>query len=82
MPIAAVKNQDRPLVYTAQVNNSRQIDRYVETEKASSLFVSKKLVVVGIKVKAQINAANTTKNQESVWFTARLQIKQVIRATP
>ena len=82
MPMQAVKNHDKPFVYTAQVNKSRQIDRYVETENASSFFVSKKLVTVGTKVKAQINAANTTKNQESVWFTARLQMKQVISATP
>ena len=77
----AVKNQDSPSVYAAQVNKSRQIDRYVETEKARNFFVSKKPVTVGTKVKAQINAANTTKNQESVWFTARLQMKQVISAT-
>ena len=45
----AVKNQDNPFVYTAQANKSRQIERYVETEKASSFFDIKKKVKVGIK---------------------------------
>ena len=38
----AVKNQDNPFVYTAQANKSRQIERYVEIEKASSFFDIKK----------------------------------------
>ena len=80
-PIQAVKNQDMPSVYTAQVNKSRQIDRQVETEKTSSFFDSKKQLTVGTNVQAQRSAANTTKNQESVWFTAKLQMKQVKRAT-
>jgi hypothetical protein len=42
MPIQAVKNHDKSLVYTAQVNKSRQMDKYVETPKASSFFDSKK----------------------------------------
>ena len=62
----AVKNQDNPFVYTAQVNKSRQIERYVEIEKASSFFDIKKKVKVGIKEYAQISAVNTIKNQESV----------------
>ena len=77
----AVKNHDSPWVYTAQVNSSRQIDKYVEAENTSSLLDSKSQVTVGTKVYAQINAVRTMKNQESVWLTARLQIKQVKIAT-
>ena len=50
MPIQAVRNHDKPLVYTAQVNNSRQTERYVERAKTSSLLDSKKPVIVGTKV--------------------------------
>ena len=66
MPIQAVKNQDNPFVYTAQVNKSRQIERYVETEKTSAFLELKKKVKVGINEYAQISAVNTIKNQESV----------------
>ena len=62
----AVKNQDNPFVYTAQVNKSIQIERYVETEKTSSFWELKKKVKVGINEYAQISAVNTIKNQESV----------------
>ena len=50
MPMQAVKNQDKPFVYTAQANKSKQIDRYVETVNARSFFVSKKQVTVGTNV--------------------------------
>ena len=50
MPIQAVKNHDKSLVYTAQVNKRRQTDRYVETVNARSFFDSKKTVAVGTNV--------------------------------
>ena len=37
-------------------------------------------VKVGKNEYAHIIEANTTKNQDRVWFTARLQIKQVMSA--
>ena len=50
MLMHAVKNHDKPPVYTAQVNKSKQIDRYVETVNTRSFFDSKKQVTVGTKV--------------------------------
>ena len=50
MPIQAVTNHDTPFVYTAQANNSKQTDRYVETANARSFFDSKKQVTVGTNV--------------------------------
>ena len=50
MPMQAVKNHDKPFVYTAQANKSKQIDRYVETANARSFFDSKKQVTVGTNV--------------------------------
>ena len=81
MPIVALKNHHSPFVYTAQVKSRRQIDKQVETAKTRSFFESKKWVSVGTKVYAQTSAESTTKNHDSVWFTARLQIKQAISAT-
>ena len=75
-----VENQWSPPVYTAQVNSSRQMDRQVESANISSFFDWKKQLSVGMNVKAQMMAVRTMKNQESVWLTARLQIKQVSRA--
>ena len=68
-------------MYTAQVNNSKQIDNRLVTIKTSNFFELKKYVKVGINEYAHTKEDNTTKNQERVWFTARLQIKQVINAT-
>ena len=62
------------------MNISRQMDKYVEPAKMSNFRDSKKQETVGTKVKAHTRAANTMKNQERVWFTARLQMKQVSRA--
>ena len=50
MLMAAVKNHDKSFVYTAQVNKSKQIDRYVETVNARSFFDSKKQITVGTNV--------------------------------
>ena len=49
-PMEAVRNQDKPPVYTAQVSKSRQIDRYDERQNASSFFVLKNMVTVGMNV--------------------------------
>ena len=66
VPMQATGNQYSPFVYTAQVNKSRQMDKYVETEKTSSFFDLKKYVTLGTNVYAQSIADKTIKNQDSV----------------
>ena len=66
VPIQAVGTQKTVLVYTAQVNNSKQIESRLVTVKTSNFFVLKKDVKVGTKEYAHKREANTTKNQESV----------------
>ena len=55
----AVAHQNSVLVYAAQVNNNKQIDRYVDEEKTGSFLDSKKEVQVGTKVYAHSSAVNT-----------------------
>ena len=49
IPIHAVGNQNKVLVYVAQVYKSKQIERKLVTVKTNSLFALKKDVNVGIK---------------------------------
>ena len=66
VPIQAVGTQKTVLVYTAQVNNSKQIERRLVTVKTSNFFDLKKDVKVGTKEFAQSKDANTIINQERV----------------
>ena len=65
-PIQAVGTQKTVSVYTAQVNNSKQIENRLVTVNASNFFDLKNDVNVGIKEYAHSREENTTKNQESV----------------
>ena len=66
VPIQAVGTQKTVLVYTAQVNNSKQIESRLVTVNTSNFFDLKKDVKVGTKEYAQSKDANTIKNQERV----------------
>ena len=66
VPIQAVGTQKPVLVYTAQVNNSKQIESRLVTVNTSNFFDLKKDVKVGTKEYAQSKDANTIKNQERV----------------
>ena len=66
VPIQAVGTQKTVLVYTAQVNNSKQIESRLVTVNTSNFFDLKKDVKVGTKEYEQSKDANTIKNQERV----------------
>ena len=80
-PMQATGNQYSPSVYTAQVNKSKQIEEKLVTVKTNNLFELTNNVNVGTNEYVQTSALNTIKNQDKVWLTARLQIKQVKSVT-
>lgn len=80
VPMQATGNQYSPFVYAAQVNKSKQIDKKLVTVNTSSFLDLKNSVNVGMNEYAQMSEDSTMKNQDKVWLTARLQIKQVSNA--
>ena len=66
VPMQAVGTQKTVFVYTAQVNNSKQIESRLVTVNTSSLFDLKNEVKVGKNEYAHSREVSTIKNHERV----------------